>query len=409
MSGVWRYNGERRDCLSLLDGRGVELASMRRWDRHAVLSFFRRLPPGLRALLPDANDDAEVDRWASDLDAGRLAAIIAWADGRVVAYVAVRQRDAPWRAHVGETVLAVANDWATTEMAGHLWRALMSAPLVGEMRKLEASLPHDAMRERALLASIGFRTEGVLTDHVIDAAGNTHDLLLAALPVARSFVLAPTPDAAIADGPSEQGVPEVAIFAQRDPRDAALMPVPVAAPSAARESSDAAPGRARRRVGAVVIAGAALILAATAATTIAIGFAPRSSAGRQSQVLNAAATPPAGGASSATSFTVARSGGGRVVLPLGALSIAVQVVVRQASPDVWFWCVESSFGLPPDAHQCRSLADVRRDASGAWVGDVSLLIAPTWPRDALYFVNMYCAGACQWRLTATRGPVGTIR
>jgi RimJ/RimL family protein N-acetyltransferase len=195
MSEAGRHllDNSQRSQVLLSDGRTAELRVMQRWDRHDVLSLFRRLPNRVRPMLPDTNDEAAIDRWISDLETGQLTAVIARATGRAVAYAGIRRRDLPWTAHAGDLVLVVAEEWSPVELAGHLWRELMGVPQLAEMRKLEARVPHDAEPERAILRQLGFRVEGVLTDHIVDEAGRTHDLIVAGRPMERSFVVTSPP------------------------------------------------------------------------------------------------------------------------------------------------------------------------------------------------------------------------
>jgi hypothetical protein len=67
----------QRSQVLLSDGRTAELRVMQRWDRHDVLSLFRRLPNRVRPMLPDTNDEAAIDRWISDLETAHLTAVIA--------------------------------------------------------------------------------------------------------------------------------------------------------------------------------------------------------------------------------------------------------------------------------------------------------------------------------------------
>ena len=74
---------------------------------------------------------------------------------------------------------------------------------------------------------------------------------------------------------------------------------------------------------------------------------------RDVQLLGASARPPAALTHIPTrTFESTHTGSGGVFLPTAQPAIAAQVSVDPGVAGPWFWCFESSFGLPLAEHYC---------------------------------------------------------
>lgn len=98
-----------------------------------------------------------------------------------------------------------------------------------------------------------------------------------------------------------------------------------------------------------------------------------------------------------------------VVVQPGDITVRVNVTAQPAS-SVWFWCLESSRGLPFTEHLCRdsSLPPSGNDATLSG-GVVHLDDASV--RGAALFVQMYCRDTCDWQaeVKPVQQPVAAIR
>lgn len=97
------------------------------------------------------------------------------------------------------------------------------------------------------------------------------------------------------------------------------------------------------------------------------------------------------------SFSTTLHGSGRVpvVVPPGDISVRVNVAA-QPGAGLWFWCLESSLGLPPAEHICRDSSASGPGGESALSGGVVHVDAAS-VQDAALFVQMYCRDTCDWQ------------
>ncbi len=96
--------------------------------------------------------------------------------------------------------------------------------------------------------------------------------------------------------------------------------------------------------------------------------------------------------------TLVVSGTGRVPITVAPGDVVVRVTVRSDSIP-WFWCLESSRGLPPEQHLCRNSSTIASPGRPVATDGVVHLDAAS-VQGATFFVQMYCRDACDWRADA---------
>ncbi len=89
------------------------------------------------------------------------------------------------------------------------------------------------------------------------------------------------------------------------------------------------------------------------------------------------------------------SGSGRMAVTAAQGDVTVRVTVRAAAGP-WFWCLESSRGLPPEQHLCRNSGEAEIAGRPA-VTDGAVHLDAASVRDAAFYVQMYCRDGCDWR------------
>ena len=99
------------------------------------------------------------------------------------------------------------------------------------------------------------------------------------------------------------------------------------------------------------------------------------------------------------------SGSGRmpVAVTPGDVTVRVRVNAAAGGPYAWFWCLESSFGLPPQQHLCRN-SDASDPGGGARVTGGVVQLDAASVQGAGFFVQMYCRDACDWQAEVDPGP-----
>jgi hypothetical protein len=100
--------------------------------------------------------------------------------------------------------------------------------------------------------------------------------------------------------------------------------------------------------------------------------------------------------------TILASGTGRVPVTVEPGDVMVRVTVRSAAVP-WFWCLESSRGLPLEQHLCRNSNEAASAAGSIATAGVVHLDAPSVD-GATFFVQMYCRDACDWRADTDQHP-----
>ncbi len=403
--------------VTLPDGRLIELRAMSGDDRVPMIAFARALPPSTRLVLKaDVRDPAAIDAWISSIESGSTLTTVTYAGNRLVGYASLVRGAAPWTSDMGEISIVVASDCPTIELGQSLAREIAAAPRNIGLRKIVAALTADQADARTIFADLGLSPVALLADQVIDEQDRPHDVLIMSCRV-DALVASPPDLLALAGGDAETAATQ-----EEDPTAPAATaarpaePVQVAAsawdaidaPSSAisaDESTDSAspvllprrPGRRAptRRAYLAVAASAAVLM-------LALGtyyFFARTSAGtRESHVLGESVQPPEPiRSSNPPPFESTRAGSGGVFLPLARQSSTVQVSVDPGTVGTWFWCLESSVGIPLAAHDCGSSGN-STPPTGELTAQGVIHIDPSLPADALYFVQMYCEGPCVWHV-----------
>jgi RimJ/RimL family protein N-acetyltransferase len=169
-----------------LEGAPVELRFMRAGDEAAVAAFARELPAHDLLFLPRDITHAKVlAAWVHELERGALTTLLAFRDGDVVGCATIAGDPLSWSPHVAELRIVVATD----ERGKGLGRALSTA--AGELaiesgvEKLVAHMTPDQIGAVTVFETMGFRAEALLRDHVRDADGTKHDLVILSLDVER--------------------------------------------------------------------------------------------------------------------------------------------------------------------------------------------------------------------------------
>ena len=137
--------------------------------------FFGRIPEGDRTFFKeDVSDPRLVGEWGADERDHRLLAL----DGdQVIGYLAVIP-GIGWSAHVGELRLVVDPAHRGRHVGSALaFRGLQDA-LAMKLSKVVVEVVADQVASIALFQGLGFEAEAFLVDHVRDATGRLHDLIV---------------------------------------------------------------------------------------------------------------------------------------------------------------------------------------------------------------------------------------
>jgi RimJ/RimL family protein N-acetyltransferase len=173
--------GERKypRNIRLDSSKSVTLRLMGPQDRDAVLALARALPPhDLLFLRTDITEPEVVDEWIENIQAGRTATVLADAGGELAGYALVHHNEALWTRHIGEIRMIVHPDYRRSGLGRQLAAEIFALARSLGLTKVTAQMTPDQRGARATFERLGFHVEAVLSDHVIDREGGTHDLVI---------------------------------------------------------------------------------------------------------------------------------------------------------------------------------------------------------------------------------------
>ncbi len=163
-----------------IGGNPVTLRFMTEDDGALLLAFARALPPhDLVFLHRDITQSDQVDAWIEDLRQGVEGVILAIdRSGQVGGYSSVSRSQVAWSRHVAE-VRVVVGEAARGQGLGRALtaEAFRIAEDLG-VRKMVAQMTIDQQGALHTFKRLGFTSEALLHDHVMDADGTTVDLVL---------------------------------------------------------------------------------------------------------------------------------------------------------------------------------------------------------------------------------------
>jgi L-amino acid N-acyltransferase YncA len=163
------------DCA----GTRIELAMMVPQDDAKVIAFARSLPEkDLLFMRRDIRQPKVMAAWTDLIAQGRLASLLAWSDGEVVGCAALIVDPLSWSPHVGELRIVVSSKMRGIGLGRLLIQEAFIIALSKGLEKLVAQMTVDQQGAIAVFEQLGFRGEALMRDHVKDADGHKHDIVL---------------------------------------------------------------------------------------------------------------------------------------------------------------------------------------------------------------------------------------
>jgi L-amino acid N-acyltransferase YncA len=169
-----------------LAGGDVELRFMRAGDEAAVLAFARALPPHDLLFLPRDITHAKVlGAWVREIERGAMISLLAFRGGDVLGCATIVRDPLSWSPHVAELRVVVASAARGQGLGRVLSAAAGELAVATGTEKLVAHMTPDQIGAVTVFETMGYRAEGLLRDHVKDADGVKHDLVILSLDVER--------------------------------------------------------------------------------------------------------------------------------------------------------------------------------------------------------------------------------
>ena len=165
-------------------GRELELRLMNEGDAKAVLAFADALSAhDLLFIERDIRNPKVVAAWLKQSERGSITTLLAVSGGGIQACVAVVQDQLSWSPHVGEIRAVVSPAMRGTGLGRLLIQEAMTLAVGRGLTKLMARMTPDQRGAIAVFQDLGFRGEALLREHVKDAAGRKHDIIIFSLDV----------------------------------------------------------------------------------------------------------------------------------------------------------------------------------------------------------------------------------
>jgi L-amino acid N-acyltransferase YncA len=165
--------------VRLSDGSAITLRPLGRAQVEAFLDFTQSLAEhDLLFLRTDITQPGVVADWLDNIEAGRIATIVAERDGRISGYGSLHLSNTPWSQHVGELRVLITDDMRGKGLGRALTEAIFAQALDEGVEKMVAQMTLDQQGAISTFEQLGFKPEALLRDHVKDRHGEKHDLLV---------------------------------------------------------------------------------------------------------------------------------------------------------------------------------------------------------------------------------------
>jgi RimJ/RimL family protein N-acetyltransferase len=169
-----------------VEGGEVELRLMTAADEADVLAFAKGLPTHDLLFLPrDITQPKVIAAWVRAIEAGSMTTLLAWEGKQVVGCAAIFRDPHSWSPHAGELRVVTAPGVRGKGVGRALIQACFALMLQTGIEKIVAQMTIDQQGAIAVFESLGFRSEGLLREHVQDRDGKRHDIVILSHDVAK--------------------------------------------------------------------------------------------------------------------------------------------------------------------------------------------------------------------------------
>jgi RimJ/RimL family protein N-acetyltransferase len=169
-----------------VEGGTIELRLMSAADEGRVLAFAQGLPTHDLLFLPrDISQPKVLAAWVRAIEAGSMTTLLAVQGDKVVGCAAIFRDPHSWSPHVGELRVVTAPSMRGKGAGRALIQHCFALMLQNGIEKIVAHMTIDQQGAIAVFESLGFRSEGLLREHVQDRDGKRHDIVILSHDVAK--------------------------------------------------------------------------------------------------------------------------------------------------------------------------------------------------------------------------------
>ena len=162
------------------DAGAIEFRLMSRADEAAVLAFAQKLPTHDLLFLPrNISQPKVLTAWINEIERGAITSLLAIKGGKVVGCGTLVRDPHSWSPHVGELRMVVSMEVRGQGVGRALSQETFALALgAAGLEKLVVQMTVDQQAAIALFEGLGFKAEALLRDHVRDASGKKHDIVV---------------------------------------------------------------------------------------------------------------------------------------------------------------------------------------------------------------------------------------
>jgi RimJ/RimL family protein N-acetyltransferase len=166
------------------DATTFGLRLMQASDEPQVLAFARALPPhDLLFMRRDITEPKVLAAWVREMAAENIVSLVAHRNDKLVGCAAVVRDPLSFSRHVGDLRVLVSPDVREHGLGRTLIQESFLIALAMGLEKLTAHMTADQRGAITVFEDLGFRPEALLRDHVRDARGEKHDIVILSLDV----------------------------------------------------------------------------------------------------------------------------------------------------------------------------------------------------------------------------------
>ena len=165
--------------VGLKNGKALKLRLLDASCRDELLRFARALPRAdVMFLRMDITDPHNIDEWLRNVEANRTITVLAFDGDTLAGWASLHHDEVLWTRHVGEIRTIVGGDYRGIRLGERLVEEIFTIAKDLGLKKITAQMTADQKGARATFEHIGFHPEALLADHVVDAEGRMHDMLI---------------------------------------------------------------------------------------------------------------------------------------------------------------------------------------------------------------------------------------
>jgi L-amino acid N-acyltransferase YncA len=165
--------------ITLDNNTEVSLRLMTPADTYRIVAFARSLPADdLLFLRMDITKLNVVAHWGQNVKEGSTMTVLAEVDSEIAGYVSLHHNEVTWQRHLGEIRIQVGPRYRSQGLGRALAGEIFTIARDLKLRKIVAQMTPDQKGAIATFERLGFRTEALLQDFVIDRTDRTRDLMV---------------------------------------------------------------------------------------------------------------------------------------------------------------------------------------------------------------------------------------